>query len=236
MTEPESRVEPEPTAGLNKRAIRRSYDELAGTYAEQRSTDGPGTEILREFLDSLREQPRILDAGCGQGEPALSIAETNATAIGLDASREQLRLARDRTSAAALVEGDLTRLPFATDSFDAIVALWSIIHVPIDEHEQAIEEFARVLGPGDRLLLCEGTDRWCGENPDWLETGVPMAWNIAGAETTAEQLRAAGFAIRDRWGVPESLDGDEADSEEHENENEGASTEPWTFFDAKFEE
>jgi ubiquinone/menaquinone biosynthesis C-methylase UbiE len=195
---------------VEKRAVRRAYDELARAYDAARTRDGRGLSVLESFLEFGPE--RVLDAGCGGGQPVLDRLDDAATAVGLDASGEQLRLAADRVPGAALAAGDMTRLPFADDTFDAVVAYWSLIHVPLAEHGTAIEAFARVLRPGGRVLVCEGREEWVGENPDWLDSGVGMAWEIAGLEATRAQLRAAGFTLAREWGVPDSLDDSEADA------------------------
>ncbi|MFC4439316.1 MULTISPECIES: class I SAM-dependent methyltransferase [Natrialbaceae] len=223
---------------VEKDAVRRSYDELAETYAAQRSENGRGTQILEGFLESLSDPSRVLDAGCGQGTPVLSRLSDSTRAFGVDFSREQLKLAAGNAPDAVLVQGDMTTLPFERSTFDAVVAYWSLIHVPMDDHQAVIDEFARVLRPGGRILLCEGTNRWAGENPDWLESGVKMEWNIAGAETTRDQLRNAGFEIVDEWGVPDEPDEDSADEEADdadEEVDEDADEHPWTFFSARLE-
>jgi SAM-dependent methyltransferase len=103
----------------------------------------------------------------------------------------------------------MTDLPFRDGTFNAIIAYHSLIHVPMDEHRAAIEEFARVLRPGGRLLVSEGPAEWSGENPDWLESGVEMQWDIAGADATRRQLRDAGFDVLDERSVANALVGDD---------------------------
>ena len=207
--------------------VRSSYDDLAETYAEHRSTDEPATAVLQEFLaETPAPVERVLDAGCGHGEPVLTRIEETATGVGLDASREMLRLAA-RTDARRLAQGDMTRLPFATESFDAVVAFWSLIHVPLADHPTVIEEFARVLEPGGRVLVCEGSQPWVGENPDWLDSGVGMQWAIAGAERTREQLHDAGLTVTEAWGVPETLGEDEDGSDLGDDDP------AWTFLAAE---
>ncbi len=230
---------------VNKDDVRRAYDDLAPVHAEQRTGDGDGTDILAEFLDSLSESPRVLDAGCGQGTPILARLASEAAPVGLDFSRGQLSLAAESVPDAPLLQGDMTTLPFESDTFDAVVAYWSLIHVPMDDHQTVIDEFARVLRPGGRVLLCEGTNEWVGENPDWLESGVRMEWNIAGAEETRAQLQNAGFRVTDTWGAPETMNPDEEDGEDADTEGADAETEaedadaednedhPWTFFSAR---
>ena len=195
---------------VEKRAVRQAYDEMARAYDAARTRDGRGLSVLEAFLEFGPE--RVLDAGCGGGQPVLDRLDDAATAVGLDASGGPLRLGADRVPGAALAAGDMTRLPFADDTFDAVVAYWSLIHVPLAEHGTAIEAFARVLRPGGRVLVCEGREEWVGENPDWLDSGVGMAWEIAGLEATRAQLRAAGFTLAREWGVPDSLDDSEADA------------------------
>jgi len=200
---------------------------LAGVYAAQRAEDDGGMDVLSEFLDSLSNPGYVLDAGCGQGTPVLSRLTETATAVGLDFSRGQLELASGNAPGTSLLQGDMTTLPFAAGTFDAVVAYWSLIHVPTDDHQTVIDEFARVLRPGGRILLCEGTNEWVGENPNWLDSGVRMEWNIAGAEATRDQLEDAGFAVVDSWGTPSPLEAD--------RENESDDETPWAFFSARLD-
>ena len=194
---------------VDKDAVRHGYDEVAETYAAERSTEGPGLDLLAEVLDFCGESPRVLDAGCGEGTPVLRRVSTEAAAVGIDFSREQLRRAVDVAPPASLVQGDMVALPFSDGAFDVVTAFHSLIHIPIEQHQAVIDEFARVLRPGGRVLVTEGTGEWSGTNPDWLDTGVEMQWHIAGADATREQLVDAGFTITNEWTVSETLDGDE---------------------------
>ncbi|MFC4990230.1 class I SAM-dependent methyltransferase [Saliphagus infecundisoli] len=220
---------------VDTNGVRRAYDEIAEEYADQRSADGPGTVVLEEFLESS-DPDRLLDAGCGQGSPVLARLTDSADAVGLDVSRGQLGLAAERVPDAALVQGGMADLPFDDGAFDAIVAYWSLIHVPMADHPTVLSEFARVLRPGGRLLVCEGTDEWEGENPDWLDTGVGMAWAIAGREATEDQLRSAGFVVETSWGVPETLEDEvieEFDADDLADLD--ADDQLWTFLSARLD-
>ena len=208
---------------VDKDAVRRGYDGLTETYAARRDPDDRAVTLLEELLDQLPASARLLDAGCGQGEPVLSRANDvpGIEAIGLDFSREQLRTARDAVPDVSLVRGDMTALPIGDGAVDAVTAVHSLIHVPEGDHRTVIDEFARVLRPNGLAVLTEGTNGWHGTNPDWLESGVEMQWHIAGAEATRTQLRRAGFAVRD-----ELLIGDELTDEDAQ----------WTVFVARLEE
>lgn len=191
---------------VDKDAVRRGYDDVAATYAAGRSEEGRDRDVLTEFLDSLPEPERLLDAGCGQGTPVLHQLSSVASAVGLDFSREQLELADENVPAASLIQCDMTKLPVRDNSFDGITAFHSLIHIPIEDHQSVIDEFARALRADGWVLLTEGQEEWSGTNPDWLDSGVEMQWHIAGAEITRNQLRTAGFRIINEWGVSDSAD------------------------------
>lgn len=193
-------TESDPDDGIvDPTTVRRGYDEIAEEYDDARSVDGIEADRLAAFVDALDEGARVLDAGCGGGDPVLRRLSGAVTAVGLDVARGQLDLASEAAPEARLVQSDLSRLPLADDTVDGIVALHSLIHVPLDAHSDAIEEFARVLAPGGRLLLTEGLGEWQGSNPDWLDTGTEMQWEIAGEDATRGHLRAAGFEIEECW-------------------------------------
>lgn len=186
-----------------RRAVREAYDEMAQHYYEQYTDEVSGEALVEPvelFCEGLDTGDRLLDAGCGAGDPPL--ARAGESGVGLDFSSEQLELARESTPA-ELVQGDMTGLPFATDAFDAVAALYSLIHVPIEDHPTVLAEFARVLRPGGRLLVTEGGTEWSGSNPDWLDSGTEMRWSMAGPEATREDLRACGFEIQGVWDVPD---------------------------------
>lgn len=193
-------------------AVRRAYDELAETYASERSPDAREAEMFEELLDRLDPGARLLDAGCGQGDPILARAAAETTAVGLDFSAEQLRLAAGNAPDAALVGGDLTALPFRGGAFDAVAALHSLIHVPLAEHGTVLAEFARVLRPGGYVLLSEGTSEWIGSTPDWLDSGVEMQWSIAGPDATKDGLRTGGFGVLDEWTATDELADEDAEN------------------------
>lgn len=53
--------------------------------------------------------------------------------------------------------GDARSLPFAADSFDAVIGRRFLHHVPPEDRERIVREAARVLRPDGRIALLEGT-------------------------------------------------------------------------------
>ena len=79
-------------------------------------------------------------------------------------------------------------------SFDAVVALYSIAHLPRERHAALLERVAGWLRPRGLLLASLGA----GDEPgavvdDWL--GAPMYFSSWDAATNRALLQAAGFAL-----------------------------------------
>ncbi|NHN40380.1 class I SAM-dependent methyltransferase [Halorubellus sp. JP-L1] len=190
-------------------AVRRGYDDLADAYAAERD-ESDHAALLDRFLTDAPDG-RVLDAGCGAGQPVLARLADDRPVVGMDFSTAQIERA-STVAPGRVAQGDMTALPFSDDAFAAVAAFYSIIHVPFDQHQAVYEEFARVLEPGGTLLVTVGAEDWNGRNDDWLDTGTAMEWSTYGAEKSRELLDDAGFDVYDVVGVVDTVqDGDAPD-------------------------
>ncbi|HSF67795.1 MAG TPA: methyltransferase domain-containing protein [Nitrospiraceae bacterium] len=102
----------------------------------------------------LRSGMHVLDLGSGTGYPALLGAQTvgpSGSVIGVDLAEHMLAVARRKAAAAGLANvtfrtGDVTALPFETNSFDAVTSRFCLMFLP--EIPKAAAEIVRVLKPG----------------------------------------------------------------------------------------
>lgn len=115
------------------------------------------------LLDWITPGPdqAVMDVGCGSGWFLERVVERYARdgyaphAVGLEASRMQAaftaRRFAKREALSTVVLGNAERLPFADESFDLVTCSETLEQV--ETPARAVQEMARVLKPGGRLLL-----------------------------------------------------------------------------------
>ena len=177
---------------MDRRAVRDAWDALAEPYAKTRRADGPDAALIETEL-GLAPDDRALDLGCGDG--ARTLANLPDGSVGLDVSRRQCELARGRVPRAAVVQGEMTALPFADDAFDAVTAYHAVFHVPRADHETVYREVARVLRPGGAFLATVGSGRSESVRRGWLGTDESMLFSTPGPEATRDLLTGAGLDV-----------------------------------------
>jgi cyclopropane fatty-acyl-phospholipid synthase-like methyltransferase len=174
--------------------IEASYDRMADHYLRTKDLDDPVTvAALEQLATGLPGGARVLDLGCGAGVPATQWLATRFTVTGVDVSARQLELARRHAPEALLIKASMTAADFAPATFDAVVALYSIIHVPRTEHPSLLRRIHTWLKPGGLFLATWAIDAWEGQEDNWEGWGAAMWWSHYDAETNLQMLREAGF-------------------------------------------
>ncbi len=118
-------------------------------------------EVWREILsDVFRDKLKILDVGTGTGFIALRLAELGHKVVGVDFSKNMLKIAEKKAEKAGLkiefIQGDAEKLPFRDGSFDAVICrhlLWTL-----PNPQKAVAEWSRIVREGGKVVVIEG--RW----------------------------------------------------------------------------
>jgi ubiquinone/menaquinone biosynthesis C-methylase UbiE len=189
-------------------AVRRGYDALSVRYRADDAAAGQYGPWLASLDAALPRGARVLDVGCGCGVPvARELSAAGHSVTGVDVSDVQIARARTLVPGASFVRADVTTLTFEPGSFDAIVALYSIIHVPLAAQPALLGSFARWLCDGGSLLMTAGWRAWTGTEDGWLGGDATMWWSHADVVTYRAWLASAGFEITAEAFVPEGSSG-----------------------------
>jgi ubiquinone/menaquinone biosynthesis C-methylase UbiE len=121
-----------------------------------------GFAALRRLLarTDLKAGDAVLDAGCGTGTNSRWLAAQGLNVTGADFSDFVLEQARARLDGIEYCHQDLTKLGFSNDSFDAVICVGVLMHIP--EIEKALCEIVRVIRPGGWLIIAEA-NAWAPE-------------------------------------------------------------------------
>ncbi len=129
-------------------------------WDEMRALELPAQDVEAELsrLIAPIERGLLLDIGTGTGRALELLAPRFRQAIGIDASKAMLALARARLAQTHLAhcsvrQADMYRLPLADGSFD-VAMLQMVLHYAEDP-AGAVAEAARVLAPGGRLIVID---------------------------------------------------------------------------------
>ncbi|KAG5291977.1 methyltransferase [Histoplasma ohiense] len=199
-----------------KSLVQSSYDHIAARYLEwTTSTPSPRVEFLGKLKAQLqtlylaRDKLRILELGCGAGVPATQYLVSSGFAVTAnDISTAQIQLARrhvtigstgdeDERSESGSVEfilGDMMELDYPAATFDAVVGLYSVLHLPADEQEMLMRRIFGWLKEGGYLLVNFGVTADSGAIlGDFL--GKEMYWSCFPDRVYRHIVAREGFAV-----------------------------------------
>jgi len=157
--------------------VREQYATEAGLAARKAVyTEVTGPDPREIVFDAVAAvAPRsMLEVGCGEGELAERILrELDADLVAIDQSERMVELTRARGVDARVA--DVRELPFEDEAFDVAVAAWVLFHVR--ELDRAVDELARVLRPGGRLVAVTNASDHLRE-----------VWHVAGLDRPFSDL------------------------------------------------
>ncbi|MFC1900932.1 class I SAM-dependent methyltransferase [Chloroflexota bacterium] len=118
-------------------------------------------ETLSRIIEksSVRDSDVILDIGTGTGNLAIKFLEKGCEVIGLDPSARMLEMAESKAEKwqgkykTYLCENPFVGIPFPGQTFDTIVATFSIHHVNDDEKRLSVMEMKRVSKTDGQIII-----------------------------------------------------------------------------------
>lgn len=132
------------------------YDRQAQTFDTRRGRDLFEEGWLQRFADLLPSGGRVLDLGCGAGQPIAAWLIGQGFAVtGMDFSANMLDIIRTRWPEGDWRLGDMRALDLA-ETFDGILGWNSFFHLTPEEQRNCLPRLADALAPDGALMLTVG--------------------------------------------------------------------------------
>lgn len=144
-------------SGPDPTRIRTMFASISSRYDRANTILSGGVHHLwrRRAVRAAAIEPghRVLDCATGTGDLAIAFQKKGAEVIGTDFVPEMLEFARAKTKDVTFEVADVTRLPYADNTFDVASISFGIRNV--NEPRRGIAEMARVVKPGGRVIVLE---------------------------------------------------------------------------------
>jgi len=120
---------------------------------------GPATIALRKIVLKMilpKKGMRVLEIGCGTGLNLRLYKEAGCEIHGIDLSPSMVNAASKKLGEQADIRvGDASQMPYQDNSFDLVVAMFTLHEMPGSIRLPVINEMARVMKMDGRLLLVD---------------------------------------------------------------------------------
>lgn len=131
------------------------WDAIAESFDATRRN--PWQDVV-DFIDELSGSDVIADLGCGNGRHLVLCANKCRTVIGLDISRNLLKITqnkmKEKQHIAVLIHGNLVHIPIKKDMLDAVLYIAALHNIKGRKNRiRSLEEVKRVLKDDGRALI-----------------------------------------------------------------------------------
>jgi len=131
----------------------KAFDKLVEKYYLIYGANPEYNYFLEQFIDEIRKG-RILDLGCGAGIPvAKKLVNHGYDVVGVDVSKKMVESARKNVPAATFINEDMVKFKITPESYDGVVAFFSLNHVRKKDAQGVVDKIYAGLRDGGVLLI-----------------------------------------------------------------------------------
>ncbi|GAI68411.1 unnamed protein product [marine sediment metagenome] len=179
-----------------RKIVKKGYEQ--GDYTGHFRISSDPNQMEKQYLDRLAtllpKTAKILDLGCGIGIPFDKyLVEKGFKITGVDIASKHIKAAKRNVPEATFIEGDFSATNFGDKRFHAIIAFYSIFHIPREEQQDLFNKMNSLLNDGGFILITLGTSGGEGIEENWA--GSTMAWSNYEPTKYKTMITQAGFEI-----------------------------------------
>jgi len=137
----------------NKNQTIETYNRSAAGLGKKFDRIGARVSDIEEtFALVKKENPNVLELGCGNGRDAQEIVKRTNEYYGIDISEELLKLAKEKVPGARFELGDIYDFDFP-EGIDIVFAFASLIHVTKEEFRTVLKKLYYTLNKGGVIRM-----------------------------------------------------------------------------------
>lgn len=168
------------------------FDRIASVYdlINRVMTVGLDQRWRERAVDLTNSPKKALDVATGTGDLAIALQARGADVVGVDFSEKMLGVAREKAAGIDFRSGNALALDFPDNEFDAATVGFGARN--FDDLQRGLDEMARVVKPGGRVVVLEITTP---QKPPlswffsiWFDRIVPVIGRLAGDPEAYEYL------------------------------------------------
>ncbi|MBG0313565.1 methyltransferase domain-containing protein, partial [Enterococcus faecium] len=172
-------------------AVKTEYDQGMFVPRRRMIQSGMYQPVIETIAQHLPEEVSLLDVGCGEGSflNELSKLKKIQNAVGFDISKEGVYAATEQSAEAFWCVADLTNLPFADQTFNAVLNIFSPSHY---------QEFQRVLSEDGEVLKVVPQENYLKELRQAFYPNQPEKQSYSNERVVAKFAEAMKLTERQR--------------------------------------
>ena len=135
-------------SSIQKRtSVRNDYNIIADEYSAEFGRKYEDIEVVEKFMSKLKNNSKILDLGGGTGKLTDLFIKRGHNAICYDFSKEMMRKAKEFYPNVPYILDDMIYMKehFENNSFDGIIAFYSLFHIPKEELDKVFSNIYDLL-------------------------------------------------------------------------------------------
>ena len=123
-----------------------SYEKIASHYARTHFSTKFWIKEYKIFK-KLVGRGKILDVGCGGGRDAVLFVRDNFDYVGIDGSRNMIKIARNRVKKGKFLTMNFYQMHLPNKNFDGFWAAATILHIPKRKVSRVLNSIKKILKP-----------------------------------------------------------------------------------------
>lgn len=172
-----------------------TYNKIASIYTKEYFNDLSDSKYLNKFLKLIPKGGKILDVGSGPGQFSKYIKTKGFNISGIDYSDEMISIAKKQVKGIIFKQMDMRKLNFGDESFNGLLAAYSLIHIPSNEVLETLKGFNRVLKQAGYIEIITQKGEADQTINEPFMPSEKMFFNFFTKERISNFLKKAGFKV-----------------------------------------